>query len=362
MNWLLRWAIALYPAAWRARYGAELAGLVEDAGSRPGDVVDLVWGAITMQVSRREVWGWVGGLGLLGLAVGAGFGLSEKGMYIASADSLKDSRSALSRTSLARIINDFELYPAERTREPIDDIIEKMRADIRISNDRVIFRYADAGLAVSALERLGTTPRPGTEYDPRVWLRLRMAGLGLAFGLVGGIMALWIRRFWFRRAFLVFCSALTGGLLLFGLGTRLPARYTSISKLRAESPERCVGKAMDEIGLAMELGNSLGYAPSGEELALVRRNVKLQIEFGNVVAIQSTFDGPWRARRMNQMMVTRLHQLAGGRVEMLDPPSYPERPDFDWPGALGIIGVLAGVSTGLRVRWPALHEASPTPA
>jgi len=38
-------AIALYPAAFRARYGAEMAALIEDSPARPRDVMNLVAGA-----------------------------------------------------------------------------------------------------------------------------------------------------------------------------------------------------------------------------------------------------------------------------------------------------------------------------
>ncbi len=41
-----RAVVALYPRDWRSRYGAELLELVEDAGLRPADVVDLLAGAV----------------------------------------------------------------------------------------------------------------------------------------------------------------------------------------------------------------------------------------------------------------------------------------------------------------------------
>ena len=43
-------AISLYPAAFRARYGREMAALIEDSPARPRDVVNLVAGATTQHL------------------------------------------------------------------------------------------------------------------------------------------------------------------------------------------------------------------------------------------------------------------------------------------------------------------------
>ncbi|MBS1887274.1 MAG: hypothetical protein JSU06_08805 [Actinobacteria bacterium] len=43
---LARLALALYPLAWRRRYGAEMAALVEDTGSSPRVLADLARGAV----------------------------------------------------------------------------------------------------------------------------------------------------------------------------------------------------------------------------------------------------------------------------------------------------------------------------
>ena len=43
------------------------------------------------------------------------------------------AQTILSRTTLTTIINTFALYPRERSRMPIEDVIEKMKRDIQIS-------------------------------------------------------------------------------------------------------------------------------------------------------------------------------------------------------------------------------------
>ena len=125
-----------------------------------------------------------------------------------------------------------------------------------------------------------------------------------------------------------------------------------------------MGKAMEEISLVLALRQSGPSEPTGKDVALVRRNVKLEIdkseEFGKLIVITATFDTRSRAQRMNQMIITRLIELKGrGELFAVEGPSGSKRPDFVWPGVLGMVGVLAGVGTGLPARWPILRKMSP---
>lgn len=44
---VVRVLVGLYPAAWRARYAEELLGLIEETGTGPRVVLDLVLGLAT---------------------------------------------------------------------------------------------------------------------------------------------------------------------------------------------------------------------------------------------------------------------------------------------------------------------------
>jgi hypothetical protein len=44
-------ALALYPSAWRARYGDEVRALLEDSGAGPRDAASLAWHA-------APAWAW----------------------------------------------------------------------------------------------------------------------------------------------------------------------------------------------------------------------------------------------------------------------------------------------------------------
>ena len=51
MKTLMGWAVRLYPAAWRERYGAEFEALLEDVGPSGGDLWNVVRGAMAMQMT-----------------------------------------------------------------------------------------------------------------------------------------------------------------------------------------------------------------------------------------------------------------------------------------------------------------------
>lgn len=54
---LVRLALRLYPRKWTKRYGEELIGLLEDLGADWWDLVDLLKGAVAMQLTRWLVIG-----------------------------------------------------------------------------------------------------------------------------------------------------------------------------------------------------------------------------------------------------------------------------------------------------------------
>jgi hypothetical protein len=65
----------------------------------------------------------------------------------------------LSRNVITTIINNFDLYPAERKREPMEDVIEEFRKIVRIDSSgekliRVAFTYPDRLLANKVTEDL----------------------------------------------------------------------------------------------------------------------------------------------------------------------------------------------------------------
>jgi hypothetical protein len=154
------WAAQLYPASWRARYGAEFDALLDDANVRWRDLADVLRGALTMQMTSWKSYGK-----MAAAAAGACAILALAGSYLmpnqyvsravlrispqspaagstpAEVHSGQRQRLAqmavqvLGRQELVNLILEppLDLYKEERKRMTVDDVAEKMRThDIRI--------------------------------------------------------------------------------------------------------------------------------------------------------------------------------------------------------------------------------------
>jgi len=187
-RWIARVA-AFYPRSWRAEYGEEFGALLDDV--KPGwrVFVNVLGGAIKMQMTTGANWlklaAATAAFGAV-VAVGASFTVAPR--YVSSAaisvtpqpDPVRPvspqalrQRTAehltemeteiLSRTSLSEIIQrpSIDLYKRERQRMPLYDVIEQMRRNIRIearSSTPIVlsisFAYPDEVKAQAAVRAL----------------------------------------------------------------------------------------------------------------------------------------------------------------------------------------------------------------
>ncbi len=172
MNKIVHFAVRLYPSKWRARYGHEFDALLEDINAGFGDLVNIVKGALITQLSRSNVPLMAGACGLLGLLVAAMMFLASPGRktYTASIDI--EGRSspglpssvgvlasrAFSNAALRSIIEQFDLYPSERKRLPIIDVVHRFREDISFRPNpdllKLSFSYPDHRKAEKVLGKL----------------------------------------------------------------------------------------------------------------------------------------------------------------------------------------------------------------
>ena len=147
MRRLIRWVANIYPRSWRERYGDEFAALLEDVRPSARTALNVFTGAIMMQI---RTWGFgrmVAIAAVVGCAVFAAVFFLVPKPYRAEATLRLDSPQGLqkldavnklaeqveSRRSLTGIITAEELYSSERKRQTLEDVIEKMRRDIRVS-------------------------------------------------------------------------------------------------------------------------------------------------------------------------------------------------------------------------------------
>jgi uncharacterized protein involved in exopolysaccharide biosynthesis len=153
---MARSLIRLYPKAWRERYGEEFEALLEDSSPGAPETFDLLRGAVKMQLSVPTFPKLAVGLSIAGLLAGLSVSFLVTPRYVSRAEMqyigaytdpgktavnrdlteyfVQNQQQILSRTALSRIIQDprLDLYPEERARIPLEDVIEKMRRDIRI--------------------------------------------------------------------------------------------------------------------------------------------------------------------------------------------------------------------------------------
>jgi hypothetical protein len=149
MNRLLLWAARLYPRWWRTRYGDELEALLEESGPRFRDVWDIAKEALTMQARRFVVLATVGAV-LGGLAGGLMSRARHRHMYVvpslmavstpgtddpaATAQAVNSLvQTAFTRDALANILSMSRVYEAERPHKTTDQLVQRLREDIRIA-------------------------------------------------------------------------------------------------------------------------------------------------------------------------------------------------------------------------------------
>jgi uncharacterized protein involved in exopolysaccharide biosynthesis len=82
MKWLLRFAVRLYPRAWRDRYGEEFVALINDLSPRWRHVINIVVGALIMQISRLALVPVA--LAMAGAVAGAAVSLAMPPVYASS--------------------------------------------------------------------------------------------------------------------------------------------------------------------------------------------------------------------------------------------------------------------------------------
>jgi uncharacterized protein involved in exopolysaccharide biosynthesis len=223
----MRFAVKLYPAAWRARYGQEFEALLEDIGPVWRDVWNVLGGALKMQMMTWSFWKLVPALGVAGTLVAGVAAFTIRAEYestgvmrVKAAAATPDESSdlaafqrftrATSRVSLAKIITEENLYPREVEKTTIEDAVAKMQRNVQLTAVQqpghpatfttfmLRFRYPDPSEAQrvtrklmaqmvdpTTVEVLDTASLPREAIMPN---RPVIIGMGLAAGLLLGLV------------------------------------------------------------------------------------------------------------------------------------------------------------------------------
>ena len=147
MNRLAKWMMRLYPARWRRRYGDELDALLAETGADARVVADLLKGGVRMQFSTWSFAKLAVVLGIAGVLFGAVVSFLITPIYESKATLemtgpqpsswiRQMEPTVLSRVALAAIINapQLDLYRDDLKVKPLEDVIEKMRNDVRVDS------------------------------------------------------------------------------------------------------------------------------------------------------------------------------------------------------------------------------------
>jgi hypothetical protein len=409
MKRMMRWAAGLYPAAWRARYGEELEVLLEDAAPRWTDLLDLLRGALTMQMKGVSYGKIAAGFTIAGALAAGAWSLAFPDRYVSSAvlrignpaagdipDIMEARRrlqalqqTVLARQSLADIIVQQGLYRRERAKDPLEDIIQNMRnRDLRVqllhgtqftvsfASDNpataqatvraVVGALAEANVSVDrqrpvTLEVLDPASLPVAPSGPD---RAMMIGRGLIAGLMLGVLcgALWSlvsrRKQWSWKR--VGGFAVAGMALGITVAILMPDEYISTAVLRSSDAARLQAAlqtafsdaSLQDVIVRNQLYQSQRRSDSMTKVVGKMRNTAIRVQtvrgpdtVTHAFTVSFQYPDRYKAQAVTRELVARI--TGNMPAEVLDPPSMPQAPSG--PNRLQIagIGLLAGALLGM---------------
>jgi hypothetical protein len=444
MRTLVRWAARLYPAAWRARYAVEMEALLEEVGPGGGDVWDVVRGALFMQMKSLGFWQIVSGCSLAG-ALAAGIwsatlpkryvstavmrltlaaplapgdaGIERK--FAAQRHLAEMQQTTLSRGSLTSIIVGQNLYANERSKYPLEDIIQEMRSrDLRIyptqtasgaayavefTNENPAAAQATVRAIVTSLteQNVLVSQRPGNGVanmavlappslpaelagPGRMRAIYRGLGAGTLLGLVCGAISSIVRskERWSMRRIGGFAAA--GMALGLTIAFLIPDEFISTAVLRTADGgklQSTIREVLSEDSVAAIIRQDHLFSRelsrgSMNDVVRKMRNERIRVQMLQTVQLQPSAMGSaftisfrypdrFQAQRVTRDLVARFMgapQASADQpaTEVLDPASLPEAPSSPNRPQIAVFGTVVGILLGLgasRFRRPKLAAA-----
>lgn len=379
MTRLVRWAARLYPSAWRARYGAEFEALLEDAGSGWRDVGDVFKGAIQMHLTGWSFRSFTAAGAALGLIAAALIAFQTQDRYVSTAvlgmgagmgtdpgaALFHVQRQVLNRNSLGEIIQKYGLYPRERARMPLEDVIQEMmnrniqilainqagtprigafqlrfsdtdrtkaQAVTRELTDRFIHAAPPSIVMASqppvvSLQVLDPPSLPQGPFYPN---RLSFILAGLAIGAAVGAIAASARRWP-----VIIGAGIAGAVLAGALSFALPSRWTANAVVMVRPPEAA----------AQVVDGARGMA-SGKDVRVITTPRQ------GTLLVQSSDRNPALAQSAVEQFLKNMIPPSGNHVvevEVLDPARYghPVSPNR---ALIALAGLAVGLLLGSMVH------------
>ena len=388
MKRLILFVARLYPKLWRERYGAEFAALLEEVDPDWRASLDILKGALEMQMKTWNFGKILLAAGVAGALVAAGISFAVPKQYasqtvlsvtgpasgVDAADAVfTQAQQTESRGSLMLIIKSEALYPTERTTMPIEDVIDKMKSRIRISPISggsafaIEFTYEDPHKAQRVTQDLAASfenvrildaaSLPQSPVSPNRWM-ITAVGLavGLALGAIIGLLRI------SNTARILAVAGPVGALVAFAISFAIPSHYVSTAVLRivpanqaasdyvaalvqdAESPE-WLARVINDFGLYEHEKTPVAALQKNIEITPVRDLAGRTAAF----AIRVEYGDAHKAQRVAQSLANRFidgSTSAGNPLQVLDAASFPQRPSFPNRPSISLTGIIAGFCMG----------------
>jgi hypothetical protein len=227
MKRLIRWAVWIYPPAWRRRYQEEFEALLEDLPATPKIFLNTLSGAIQVQIQEHAMR--IALFAALGAVLAAGMSLAIQDVFqhtiqlnLAPMDPRqkrlleKAVAESMSRPALLFVIKRHNLFPDLRKGEAQEDAVVAMRKRIELIGEgpdeatllKLAFRYEDPKIASEVADSLAhlvmeiypeTLPikevvRSAIPSGPLFPNRVSLVCIGLAGGILLGIATGFLRQ------------------------------------------------------------------------------------------------------------------------------------------------------------------------
>jgi len=185
MRRFLKLLARLYPAEWRRRYGAEYEALLEEGKPRVRDLFDVLWGAFKMQMTMGSFVRIVLVCSLCGALAAVAISFTRPKTYMSqtviSVDTtarsidrvlLREVEDALADSTVTSIIQTENLYPRERARMPLNDVVFLVKKNIMLRPEPT-----GGGKVAFVVQFIYPDPQVAQRVDKRLVSELMAANL-----------------------------------------------------------------------------------------------------------------------------------------------------------------------------------------
>jgi len=178
MSRLIHFLARLYPRSWQQRYGVEYAALLEDMRPDGRTAANVFIGALAMHIRAWKSWKILAASAGIAAAVVVGLFVAIPNSYVSRElikfewqtggrhriDVKRLRESVESYGNLTELITVDGLYPNQRSRMPMEDVVEEMRRNIELTpllsagvpGFTIAFSYSDPRVAQKVTQELSS--------------------------------------------------------------------------------------------------------------------------------------------------------------------------------------------------------------